>query len=177
MQMNTLRMLPRARVNKQTNKQKHLSVLEKRYIEKTRAKRRILGSHSFPFLANAKTKPLPLFHQWAKTLFIDDTNAQPRRKRRKITKIATFWVECLFVSNLVRNFAMWKTIPTVFARCQSANEGISSSLNHDIVTHHENKTRTCLVPNICCNFAFQWVEKSLTAPWTIWQNLRQISSL
>ena len=35
MQMNTLRMLPRARVNKQTNKQtKHLSVLEKRDLEK-----------------------------------------------------------------------------------------------------------------------------------------------
>lgn len=38
MQMNTLRMIPRARVNKQTNKrtnkQKHLSVLEKRDLEK-----------------------------------------------------------------------------------------------------------------------------------------------
>ena len=43
MQMNTLRMLPRARVNKQTNKRtnkqtKHLSVLEKRDVEKTKTR-------------------------------------------------------------------------------------------------------------------------------------------
>lgn len=39
MQMNTLRMLPRARVNKQTNEQtKHLSVLEKRDLEKTKTR-------------------------------------------------------------------------------------------------------------------------------------------
>ena len=81
----------RKQTNKQTNKQKHLSVLEKRYIEKTRTKRRILGSHSFPFLANAKTKP-PLslftdeqklfspmrnkhFSSMSKTFFIDEHNA------------------------------------------------------------------------------------------------------
>ena len=42
----------------------------------------------------------------SQTLCVDAPNAQPRRKRRKITKLATFLVKDLFVSNLVRNFAM-----------------------------------------------------------------------
>ena len=83
MQMNTLRMLPRARVNKQTNEQTHktpIGVREKR-CRKDEDEGRILRSHSFPFLADAKTKPLPLltneqkrfvsmsqkvFHRWVK---------------------------------------------------------------------------------------------------------------
>ena len=68
----------RKQTNKQTNKQKHLSVLEKRYIEKTRTKRRILGSHSFPFLANAKTKPLSPFSSMSKKFFNDKQNAFQR---------------------------------------------------------------------------------------------------
>ena len=62
MQMNTLRMLPRARVNKQTNKRTNktpIGVREKR-CRKDEDEGRILRSHSFPFLAEAKTKPLPL---------------------------------------------------------------------------------------------------------------------
>ena len=68
----------RKQTNKPTNKQKHLSVLEKRYIEKTRTKRRILGSHSFPFLANAKTKPLSPFSSMSKKFFNDKQNAFQR---------------------------------------------------------------------------------------------------
>ena len=46
------------------------------------------------------------FSPMSQTLCVDAPNAQPRRKRRKITKLATFRVKDLFVSNLVRNFAM-----------------------------------------------------------------------
>ena len=120
MQMNTLRMLPRARVNKQTNKRTNkqtnktpIGVREKR-CRKDEDEGRILRSHSFPFLADAKTKPLPLFFTneqkcfstMSKKFFIAESNAQARRRRRKITKFATFRVKSLFVSNLVRNFAM-----------------------------------------------------------------------
>ena len=116
MQMNTLRMLPRARVNKQTNEQTNktpIGVREKRF-RKDEDEGRILRSHSFPFLADAKTKPLPFFFineqkrfsSLSKKFFLDEPNAQPRRRRRKITKFATFRVRYLFVSNLVRNFAM-----------------------------------------------------------------------
>ena len=96
----------RKQTNKQTNKQKHLSVLEKRDLEKTRKKRRILRSHSFPFLADAKTKSLSPFSSMSKKFFNDEQKTQPRRRRRKITKFATFRVKNLFISNSVRNFAM-----------------------------------------------------------------------
>ncbi len=42
----------------------------------------------------------------SKKFFNDEPNAQPRRRRRKIMKFATFRIEHLFVSSLVRNFAM-----------------------------------------------------------------------
>ena len=64
MQMNTLRMLPRARVNKQTNKQTKTPIGVREKIDrKDEDEGRILRSHSFPFLADAKTMPLSLFHQ------------------------------------------------------------------------------------------------------------------
>ncbi len=68
MQMNTLRMLPRARVNKQTNEQTNktpIGVREKRF-RKDEDEGRILGSHSFPFLADAKTKSLSPFSSMSK---------------------------------------------------------------------------------------------------------------
>ena len=71
MQMNTLRMLPRARVNKQTNEQTNktpIGVREKRF-RKDGDEGRILRSHSFPFLADAKTKPLPFFSSMNKNAF------------------------------------------------------------------------------------------------------------
>ena len=71
MQMNTLRMLPRARVNKQTNKQTNktpIGVREKR-CRKDEDEGRILRSHSFPFLADAKTKSLSLFAPMNKNIF------------------------------------------------------------------------------------------------------------
>ena len=71
MQMNTLRMLPRARVNKQTNEQTNktpIGVREKRF-RKDGDEGRILRSHSFPFLANAKTKSLSPFAPMSKNTF------------------------------------------------------------------------------------------------------------
>ena len=71
MQMNTLRMLSRARVNKQTNEQTNktpIGVREKRF-RKDEDEGRILRSHSFPFLANAKTKSLSPFAPMSKNTF------------------------------------------------------------------------------------------------------------
>ena len=68
MQMNTLRMLPRARVNKQTNKQTKTPIGVRRF-RKDGDEGRILRSHSFPFLADAKTKPLPFFSSMNKNAF------------------------------------------------------------------------------------------------------------
>ena len=42
----------------------------------------------------------------SETIFTDEQKTQPRRRRRKIKKFATFRVKSLFISNLVRNFAM-----------------------------------------------------------------------
>ena len=108
MQMNTLRMLPRARVNKQTNEQTNktpIGVREK-VDRKDEDEGRILRSHSFPFLADAKTKSLSPFSSMSKKFFNDKQKTQPRTRRRKIKKFAAFRMKNLFVSNLVRNFAM-----------------------------------------------------------------------
>ena len=62
MQMNTLRMLPRARVNKQTNEQtKHLSVLEKRDLEKTKTRGEFWGHIRSRFWLTQKRSPSPFF--------------------------------------------------------------------------------------------------------------------
>ena len=71
MQMNTLRMLPRARVHTQPNEQTNktpIGVREKRF-RKDGDEGRILRSHSFPFLADAKTKPLSPFAPMSKNTF------------------------------------------------------------------------------------------------------------
>ena len=85
--MNTLRMIPRARVNNQTNEQTNktpIGVREKR-CRKDEDEGRILRSHSFPFLADAKTRPLPLltneqkcFVSMSKKFFNDKQNAFQR---------------------------------------------------------------------------------------------------
>ena len=64
MQMNTLRMLPRARVNKQTNKRtnkqtKHLSVLEKRDVEKTKTRGEFRDHIRSRFWLKQKRSPSP----------------------------------------------------------------------------------------------------------------------
>ena len=80
MQMNTLRMIPRARVNNQTNEQTNktpIGVREKR-CRKDEDEGRILRSHSFPFLADAKTKSLSPFSSMSKNFFNDKQNAFQR---------------------------------------------------------------------------------------------------
>lgn len=68
--MNILRMLPRARVNKQTNEQTKTPIGVREKIDrKDEDEGRILGSHSFPFLANAKTKSLSPFAPMSKNTF------------------------------------------------------------------------------------------------------------
>ena len=60
-----------SRARKQTNKQTNktpIGVREKR-CRKDEDEGRILRSHSFPFLADAKTKPLPLFPPMNKNAF------------------------------------------------------------------------------------------------------------
>lgn len=70
MQMNTLRMLPRARVNKQTNEQTKTPIGVREKIDrKDEDEGRILRSHSFPFLANAKTRSLSPFAPMSKNTF------------------------------------------------------------------------------------------------------------
>ena len=80
MQMNTLRMFPRARVNKQTNEQTNktpIGVREK-VDRKDEEEEENLRSHSFPFLADAKTKSLSPFSSMSKKFFNDKQNALHR---------------------------------------------------------------------------------------------------
>ena len=115
MQMNTLRMLPRARVNKQTNKQTKTPIGVREKIDrKDEDEEEHFGVTFVPVFGSRKNEvPLSLctdeqnhFSTISETLFTDEQKTQPRRRRRKITKLATFRVKNLFVSNLVRNFAM-----------------------------------------------------------------------